>query len=746
MSRVKKYTRRTVLLGSAAIAGGVVFGYWQYKRPHANPLLGDLKPGEAALTPYVKLDASGITLIAPRAEMGQGVHTTLATLVAEELDVDLNQISVTHGPASKAYFNSVILEEAVPYAPTDTSRAAERARHFTRIPAKFLSMQVTGGSTSVVDGFEKMRLAGAAAREALLLAASEALDVSVSSLATGSGSISATDGRTLSYVQLAERASQVELPVAPKLKPRSEWRLLGQSQARVDIPAKSTGAAEFAIDTRLPGMLFATLVRNPHLGAGMRSFNADVAQSMRGVHAIVPLTDGVAVVADNTWRAIKAARTIEFDWARAEYPLTTEGIVEQTLQAFTGASPDSQFRDDGDVDAALAEADVIESEYRVPLLAHATMEPMNATAWCRPDRLDIWAGNQNPTQAVKEGAEVADLDANQVHVHTPYMGGGFGRRNEMDFVRYAVEVACALPGTPINLTWSREEDMTHDQYRPVAIARLRGSVSDNSVEAMDLKLAADSVMASQLGRIGFPALGPDSTIVQAAWDQPYAIPNYRVTGYRAQPMLPLTYWRSVGASQNGFFHESMLDELAVAAGRDPLDLRLDLVSDSTSRKVLEAVADLAAWGTDLPEGHARGIAFVMSFGVPVAAVIEVAESQRGIRLVKASIVADVGMALDPRNLEAQLTGGLLFGLTAAIMGEINVADGKIVQSNFHDYPSLRIHEAPSVDVRILENGERIRGIGEPGVPPAAPALANALFSLTGKRIRELPLNEHLRFA
>ncbi|MEL7312222.1 MAG: molybdopterin cofactor-binding domain-containing protein [Pseudomonadota bacterium] len=746
MSRLGKITRRTLLLGSGIVAGGVVFGYWQYKRPHKNPLLDQLKAGEAALTPYVHLGAEGITVIAPRAEMGQGVHTTLAAMVAEELDVDLDQVTVVHGPASKAYFNAVVLEEAVPYAPTDTSPAAERARHFMRVPAKFLSMQITGGSTSVPDGFEKMRIAGAAAREVLVAAAAEQLGLEKRDLVTQSGEVLAPDGRRIRYAALAERAARIPLPEDPKLKAPSEWRLLGRSQARVDIPAKSTGRAEYAIDTRLPGMRFATVRRNPNLGAKMRSYNADTAETMPGVDAVVPLTDGVAVVADNTWRAIQAAKTLSFEWEAASYPPSSDEILQQTRGAFGARSQDSQFRDDGDVDSALAEADVIEAEYRVPLLAHATMEPMNATAWLRPDRLDVWAGNQNPTQALKDAADLSGLPRDQVFIHTPYMGGGFGRRNEMDFVRQAVEIACALPGTPINLTWSREEDMTHDQYRPAAVARFRGSVSGNSVDAFDLKLAADSVMASQLGRIGLPAMGSDGTIVQAAWDQPYDIPNYRVTGYRAEPMLPLTYWRSVGGSQNGFFHESMLDELAYAAGRDPLDLRLDLVFDPVSRAVLEAVGDLSGWGQSLPTGHARGIAFVMSFGVPVAQVIEVAHSDRGVRLVNAYIAADVGVALDPSNIEAQLQGGLVFGLSAAMMGEISVEDGKVVQSNFHDFPVMRFHQSPVIKTVVLENGARIRGIGEPGVPPAAPALANALFALTGERYRTLPLNQHVRFA
>jgi len=326
------------------------------------------------------------------------------------------------------------------------------------------------------------------------------------------------------------------------------------------------------------------------------------------------------------------------------------------------------------------------------------------------------------------------------------MGGGFGRRAEMDFIKQAIDVAKAMEGTPVKMTWTREEDVTHDNYRPGAIARFRGAIADGTPTAFDLRLSTLSVIESQFGRIGLPLPGPDISIVQSAWDQPYAIPNYRVTGYRTPAMIPVSSWRSVGASQNGFFHESIIDELAHAAGRDPLDLRLSLMSHEPSRRVIEAVAEMSDWGSTLPDGHGKGVAFVLSFGVPVAEVVEVADTERGIRIVNAWAAVDVGTALDPRIIEAQVQSGINFGLAAAMMSEITVSDGKVEQSNFHDYNSIRINQAPAIAVKILENGEKIRGIGEPGLPPAAPALANAIFAATGQRIRELPLNKHVTFA
>lgn len=746
MGRLKTISRRTFMIGSAAIAGGVVFGYWKYKQPFDNPLLAELGEGEAALTPYVRIDKSGITVITPRAEMGQGVHTTLAALVAEELNLGLEDINVEHGPAAKAYFNKVVLEEAVPYSAIDTSNAAERMRGITHIPAKFLGMQITGGSTSIPDGFEKMRVAGAVARDALLQAAALHSGKDKSSLHLEHNAVVAADGSRYVYTELAEIAASIELPDdPPALKPSSEWKLLGKSQDRVDVIEKSTGTAEYSIDVRLPDMLHATVRMNPRLGAPMTGFDATSAEGMPGVRAIVPLDSGVAVVATNTWYAFKAAQAIKFEWADAPYPNSTEEHYSALVQALDG-DYDSRNRDDGDAEAALTEGVDLEGEYRVPYLAHATMEPLNAVAWLRDGKLDIWAGSQAPTQAVIDGAAIADIDEEDVSMHTTYMGGGFGRRSDSDFVKLAVHVAKAMEGTPVKTTWTREEDTCHDIYRPLALAKFEAKLGGDVPEALDIQLSSPSVTESFMGRMDFPVAGPDIAIVQSAWDQPYGIPNYRVSAYRPPVMMPLGYWRSVGASQNGFFHESIIDEMAHASGADPLEYRLNLITHEPSRRVLEAVAEMSGWGSELPEGHARGVAMVMSFGVPTAEVIEVANTDAGIKLVKAWAAVDVGTALDPRNIEAQVQSGINFGLTAAIKGEITVADGVVEQSNFHDYDGIRMREAPPIEVRILENGERIRGIGEPGTPPAAPALANAIFAATGQRIRELPMQKQVRFA
>lgn len=747
-SKLATITRRTFLVSSIAITGGVAFGYWKYQQPHENPLEKNLSKNEATLSPYILINQDGITIIAPRAEMGQGVYTTLAAMVAEELDVSLEQVNIIHGPASNAYFNAAVLEEGIPFAQTDVSRMAENMRSLTKIPAKFLGLQITGGSSSVPDAFNKMRLAGAAARQTLMQAAAQQWNVDLSTLTTKDANVVATDGRKIRYQDIAVAAAQIEPPKKPSLKPQSQWRILGKSQPRVDMVAKSTGTAEFGIDIDLPDMLYATVKTNPQLGAGLESFDATAARKLKGVIDIITIENGIAVIASNTWYAMRAVNAIKFNWKSARYAKNTDEITRQVASAFNKDQQNSQFKDNGDVDAFLkntSKPDIIQGEYFAPYLAHATMEPMNATAWFRDGMLDIWAGNQMPTQAVKEAAQITGLAPDDITLHTTLMGGGFGRRLEMDFIKQATYIAKALPGKPIKLTWSREEDMTHDFYRPMAMARFKAIMGDKTPVLVDYQTSASSVTASQMGRIGIPVGGPDISIVQAAWDQPYDIEHYRVTGYKAQEALPVSSWRSVGSSQNAFFHESIMDELAHAKNIDPMQMRLDLVSHDASHKVLDDVKKRSGWGGILPEGHFQGLAFSLSFGVPAAEVVEIKILDGKVKIIKVFATVDVGIALDPRNIEAQVMGGINFGLAAAIMGEITVKDGQVEQTNFHNYNSIRMNQSPNIDVNVLENGDKIRGIGEPGTPPAAPALANAIFAATGKRIRALPLNKSIPF-
>lgn len=744
MARLMKIARRGFLFGSVALLGGVAFGWWRYATPHGNPLDAHLAEGQAALTPYVLIDAKGVTVIAPRAEMGQGIHTTLAALVAEEMDLTLDQITVIHGPASAAYYNAAVLAEGIPFAPTDQSWIAETMRAAMDIPAKFLGFQITGGSSSIPDGYEKMRLAGAAARAALVQAAANRLTLSPDQLRTEGGSVLAPDGTAIPYTDLATEAAAVDLPAEPPLKPRSDWKLLGKTQPRVDMLGKVTGTANFAIDLRLPGMRFATVRTNPRQGGPMNGYDDSAARGVPGVERTIALTDGVAVIATNTWSAMQGALAITFDWGPAPYPATSAEIAETLRASFTEDRRDSRNRDEGDVDAVLT-ADDWQAEYTTPYLAHATMEPMSSAALLKDGQITIWSGNQLPTQIIAEAQTLTGLPPESITVETTLMGGGFGRRAEMDIIRQTIRVAQAMEGTPVLVTWSREEDMTHDAYRPAAIGRVRGRVENGTLTALDLSTCSSSVVESQVGRLGYSVPGPDSAIVQGTWEQPYRIANHRVTGYRAPAMVPVGSWRSVGASQNAFFHETAIDELARAAAIDPLDFRLAHIDHDPSRKVLEAVAEMSGWGSTTPN-RAKGLAFCMSFGVPVAEVIEVEKTPQGLRLTNIWAAADVGIALDPGNIDAQLQGAIVYGLSAAIRGEITIADGTVEQQNFWDFEPLRLSECPPIMTRILENQPRIRGIGEPGTPPAAPALGNAIFALTGQRLRDLPFSRAVTFA
>jgi len=745
MGKIATIARRTFLIGSAAVAGGVAFGIYKVRQAAPNPLLDDLPPGAVALTPFVRIDGKGVTLIAPRAEMGQGIHTTLAALVAEELDVAWDSIRVEHGPPGAAYYNRALVKHNVPFSELDQGLAAEAMRGAMGAMAKLVPMQITGGSSNVADLFDRMRAAGAAARFALVAAAAHKLGLPAAQLKTDNGQVVAPDGRRLSYVELAPAAAGIELPANPPLKAREQWRYLGKSMPRVDMVAKCTGTASFGIDVQLPDMVFATVRMNPAKGAALVSSDASAAKAMRGVLKVIDLPGGVAVIANNTWRAFQAVQAVRCDWAEPTYPASTKAMVDAIVASMTEKNQDSRLRDDGDVDKALSGDKVLEAEYRVPFLAHATMEPMNAVAWLHDGRLDIWAGVQNPTAARDQAAQLAGLDAGQVHLHVMLMGGGFGRRLESDYVAQAVQLAVAMAGKPVKLTWRREEDMAQDFYRPAAVARLRGTMAAKQMSALDVQVASLSVVESNLGRLGLPALGPDAKIIEGAYDQPYGIANYRATAYRTPAGRPVSYTRSVGNSYNAFFIESFIDELAAQAGADPLHMRLALLSHEPSRQVLSAVAALSGWGQPLPAGRGRGLAFHLCRGVPVAQVVEITTTPQGVKIDKVFVAADVGTALDPRNLEAQLQSGVIFGLSAALYGEISFAQGAAEQSNFHDYPVLRLQQAPQIVVKVLEGGGAIRGAGETGVPPVAPALANAIFQATGKRIRELPLRGHVDF-
>lgn len=744
MATIGKIARRTFLFGAVAIAGGAAFGVYQLRRTPPNPL--EPREGETALSPFVMIDGAGVTLIAPRAEMGQGTRTTWAALIAEELDVAWEDIRVVHGPAAKAYYNSALMAEGLPNKGYDASAFEHAMGEILGDVGKLFDLQVTGGSTAMKDGFERMRIAGATAREMLKAAAAERLGVTVAELETRDGRVIAPDGAEIPYTELAEAAAGVA-PPAITLRDPAQWRYIGRAMPRVDMLEKATGTATFGIDVRLPGMKYASVRRNPRRGGTAEVVNTRAAEEMPGVEAVVALPDGYAVVATNTWLAMQALDAVEVDWGPSALPPTMDEMTARIDAGFF-AEPNATLRDDGDADALPEGATVIEAEYRVPHVAHMTLEPMNATALIDGDGLHIWAPNQAPTLVRDRCAAIADLPKRRVDVTTTYLGGGFGRRGELDFAEIATRVALAMPGTPVQVTWSREEDMAQDFYRPMAAARFRGAVRDGTAVLLDGRISSPALVKQATARwTGMEPGGPDKILVEGAFNQPYGIPNFRIAGHHADLDVPVGFWRAVGNSYNGFFMESFVDEMAHAAGADPLEFRIALArrEHAPTWEVLKALQEMTGWSGPSPEGTGRGVAMTYSYGTPVAQALEIAREDGRIRMRKAWIACDPGIALDPSIIEAQMTGGMIYGLSAAIMEEVTFTDGAADQRNIPDHDALRIHAVPEFELRILETNPRMGGIGECGQPPAAAALANALFDLTGERARELPLNKRFDF-
>jgi isoquinoline 1-oxidoreductase subunit beta len=759
MASIAKIARRTFLIGAATIAGGLAVGYYYVRKPKENPLEKLVEGEWRTFNPYVMIEPTGkIVLIAPRAEMGQGIATTLAALVAEELEVSLDQVEVQHGPASGAYYNSGLAGEAVPFASFEHGTMAQTMRAIMGSVTKLASLQVTGGSSSIVDGYEKMRVAGATAREMLKAAAAARLGVVADTLKAENGEIfDPASGTRITYGDLVLDAAKLAPPDNVKLKDRKEWKLLGKPQKRVDMRAKVTGAAIYGVDLRLPGMVYGTVKMNPNLTGKMKSFDAAEALKIPGVVKVFEIKcqsgEGIGIIADNTWTAFKAADAVKVEWDKAPYPQDSAAmfkLLDEALKPGTGSS----LRTLGDVDTAFADAPagkVVEAKYQVPFLAHATMEPMNATAQFKNGKLTLWSPNQAPTAVRYVCARIAGVEQENVIVNTPMMGGGFGRRGEMDFSIYATLIAMQAEGRPVKVIWSREEDMTHDTYRPAAMAHFKARLNDEGLPvALDGMIAVPSIMRSMIGRTlpsmaGMP-LGPDKGLTDGAFNQPYDIADFRMSGIDVELPVPIGFWRSVGNSHNGFFHESFMDEVAIAGKIDPLALRLKLMQPwPAAVKLVEKVGQMSNWGKAAP-GRTQGFAFTLAFGGWVAQVIEISQTPDGIKLEKIWVATDVGTVLDPENLKAQIVSGLVYGLSAAMSEEITFADGVVQQSNFHDFDAMRIWQCPEIAIEILENSEEMGGAGEISTPGAAPALANAIFALNGKRIRTLPLSREVTFA
>ncbi|MGQ0649260.1 MAG: molybdopterin cofactor-binding domain-containing protein [Gemmatimonadaceae bacterium] len=649
---------------------------------------------------FLRIDPSGtVTITVARSDMGQGVRTALPMIVAEELDADWSAVRIVQADAHPDQYGRMM----------------------------------TVGSTSVRNGaWLPLRRAGAAAREMLMAAAATRWGVSADSLRTERGQvIHDASRRSASYGELADAAAALQVPAQPKLKDAATFRIIGTSPPQLDTPDKVTGRANFGIDARPRGVLFATVVHPPVFGSRVKSFDASKARAMPGVKHVVQISQGIAVVAEHTWAAMKGARALTIEYENASFAMSSPEI----FRSFSDLAdkPGAEARRVGDPAAGLATSvKRLQGTYEAPYLAHATMEPMNCTANVLPDRVELWAPTQNPQGAQQTAARIAGVPVQHTTVHVQLLGCGWGRRSSTDYVVDAVETSKAI-GAPVQVVWTREEDMQHDFYRPAAHVRLEGGLdSAGKLAAMTVRVAAQGISG---GRSGI-----DGPAVASIADTPYTIPNYLVEYCRATNEVPVGYWRSVGPSQNTFIFESFIDELAHAAGRDPVEFRRDLLThEPRLLHVLNVAAERSQWGAPLPAGRARGIAIVEDKGGRVAEVAEVSLERGRIRVHKVTLVADCGLIIHPKIVEGQMSGAVVAGLTAAFYGEITIENGRVKQGNFNDYRMLRIDEMPEVDVHIVKSGEEPGGVGEPGVPPIAAAVANALFTLTGVRARRLPL-------
>ncbi len=746
---MKKSRRRFVIAG-VLLGGAAYFGYrFLSKRDRlAKPASFQLKENELALNGWFKISPDNtVTVMAPRQEMGQGIYTALAMLVAEDLDADWSKVKVQQAPIDKMYANITLLTDGLPFDAEDTSYAASVARRVGYSLGDTLGVQATGGSTSVRDGWESMRIAGASARAMLIAAAATRWQVAASECTTSNGVVShSASGKQASYGELAAAAVQLPPPTEPTLKERKNYVLIGKSQPRLDIPAKVTGEAVFGLDVRLPDMLYAAIAQCPVFGGTLKSFAEEKIQSMPGVARVVALPNAVAVVANSYWRAKTALLALPIVWDEgANAKLDSTAINEQFKRDLETGKAGS-YRNDGDAVAEFGRAaKVIEAEYRVPFLAHATMEPINCTARVANGGCEVWTSNQAPSLVQWIAGKTAGVETSKVVVHTPYLGGGFGRRAEMDAVVQAVTIAKELNGPPVKVVWSREEDTQHDMYRPAAMAKFRAALDgDGKPTAWWNRIVGPSVTLSFMERIvpwAASDMMQDKTNAEGAADMPYEIANLKVEHVLSPTPIPVGFWRSVGHSYNGFFKESFIDELAHAASKDPFEFRRSLLQQHPRhRKVLETVAEKAGWGTPMEKGTGRGIALHESFHSIVAQVAEVVVSADGVIQVKRVVCAiDCGPTINPDTIVAQMESGIIFGLSAALFGEITIKDGRVEQGNFPTYDMVRLAETPTIEVHIIDSDAALGGVGEPGTPPIAPALANAIFAATGKRIRQLPI-------
>jgi isoquinoline 1-oxidoreductase subunit beta len=746
-SKMKNKSRRRFILGGLGAAGALIVG-WGVMPPRQrlhSAVPFPVRDGEVALNGWIKIAKDGIVTVAmPRNEMGQGVHTAMPMLVAEELDVPLSMVHIEQAPIDKIFGDVTILPASLPFHPDSRGVPVRVAGWLAGKAAREFGVMVTGGSSSIRDSWVPMREAGAAARAMLVATAANEWGVAADDCRTENGKVFSAGGKQASYGELAAKAAGRD-PGTIRLKEPKDFRLIGKSQPRRDTPAKVNGSAGYGLDARPEGLVYAAVKMCPVFGGELQSADEKAVLGMPGVLRVVRLAGstglapGVAVIAKSWWQAKQAVAALPVTWNEGSHARLTSAAIFKELKSALDSDSGFTYYKDGDLDTAKDAPKKIEAEYTAPFLAHATMEPVNCTAQVKDGKVTLWASTQVPGIAMSAAAKVAKVAGDAVILHSTYIGGGFGRRLETDMVTQAVAIALEAGGAPVQLIWSREEDIAHDVYRPAAIARFAAALdAQGNVLAYDNKSAAGSVNHQMLGRaFGLPQLGPDKSAVEGEFDLFYELPNQRIAHVIVPSVVPLGSWRSVGHSQNAFFKESFVDEMAHAVSADPVEFRRKLLKNRPRHlAVLNAAVDKAGVP---PAGRAHGVALHHSFGSIVAEVAEVSVENQEIRVHKVTCAIDCGIAVNPDGVAQQMESGIVFGLSAALFGDITIKDGRAAQQNFHDYPVLRMGQAPEVQTVIIPSTEPPEGVGEPGTPPIAPAVANAVFKLTGKRLRSLPL-------
>ncbi|MEI9989869.1 MAG: molybdopterin cofactor-binding domain-containing protein [Rhizomicrobium sp.] len=711
-------SRRTILRAGAAAGGGLLLGLYTGVAAATPVNTGGAQPNDGPFTPdaFIRIDRTGkVTLVMPQVEMGQGVYTSLSMILAEELDAAFDRVVLEAAPPSDALYANPVF-----------------------------GIQATGNSNSIRAFWTKLRTAGAAARALLVQAAAAQWKVDPASCtAANSEVIHAPTGRRLAYGALADAAAKLKLPANPPLKDPKQFKLIGRPLRRLDTPDKVNGKALYGIDMLPPGVKFATLAASPVFGGKVAHVDDSAAKAIPGVRQVVVLDDLVAVVGDHMWAAKKGLEALVIHWNEGANAHVDSALIRKDIQA-ASAHDGAVAKSLGDAAKALKDGDPFEAHYEVPFLAHAPMEPINCTAHVRPDGCEVWVGTQVAARTQAVAAKVTGLPLAKVTVHNQLLGGGFGRRLDVDGIEKTVRIAQKVDG-PVKVVWTREEDIQHDFYRPLYYDRLTATLKDGRIHGWKHRVTGSSVMARWFP-LGFQH-GVDGDGVDSAVDEPYDIPNMRVEFLQHEPpAVPTGFWRGVGPNNNVFAIESFIDELAKRAGKDPVAFRLAMLEGKTPRlkAALELAARKAGWGTPLPPRTGRGVAVQVAFASFIATIAEVEVDREGeVKVRRITSAVDTGIAVNPDTIIAQLQGGLIFGTTAALYGEITIDKGRVQQRNFNDYRMLRIDQAPVIDVHLIKSGEAPGGIGETGTTAAPPAIRNAIFAATGIALRRLPFDRDI---